>query len=226
MTGGDRGAAEAAPATAAGGGRVSREGGTGRTPAGFTLVEVLAALAIGGIVAAAVVAGVRTLTTWSSEARTRAREANRAAAIRRQIEGWLAGIAPPAGREARDLRFRDRSTAAGEADDVLGWATLAESPFASGRVRVRISVDRDSATAERGLVAELSGGDRPGVRRVELVPGASGLDARFLPPGPGASWAGSWSSTRQLPRAVELRLEGDSLPALLRAPVVVTWRGR
>lgn len=201
-------------------------GAGGRRGRGFTLVEVLAALVLGGMVAAAVVGGVRSLTTWASASRERAREANRAGARRAQIVDWLAAAAPPAGALDATLRFRNRTTPDGRADDELSWPTLAPGPFGSGRTRIRLFVDRDPTTAERGLVGELSDGGSPGVRRVELAAAVDALDARFLASGPaGGAWSGDWGSARQLPRAVELRLDGDQVPRVLRAPVVVTWSG-
>lgn len=190
---------------------------------GFTLVEVLAALVVGGMVAAAVTAGVRALTTWTSASRERAREANRAGARRAQIAEWLAAAAPPAGARDARLRFRSRSTPDGRADDELSWPTLARSAFSSGRTRVRLYVDRDPATPERGLVAELSEGGSLGLRRVELAPKVDAMEVRFS--ASGGAWTSDWGSVRQLPRAVELRLDGDSVPRVLRAPIVVTWRG-
>ncbi len=194
-------------------------------PGGFTLVEVLVALTLGALVASAVVAGVRALVTWTTDARSTGRAANRAGALRGQVVDWLAG-ATVAGEETESgVRFRNGVTEAGEHDDELAWTTLAPSPFNAGQARVRLFVDRDSTTGERGLVAELSGPGGLSPRRVELAPQAEGMDVRFRLASAGGAWTPSWGSEAQLPDAVEVRLAGDGLPGLLRAPIVVGWSG-
>lgn len=191
--------------------------------AGFTLVEVLAALAVAGMVAAAIVTGVRALSRWSSGARERARRANRAAAVRAQLADWLAAAAAPARGEAGGFRFRDGTAGQRWADDELAWTTLAASPFSSGQTHVRLFVDRDSTTREAGLVAELTEGEV--VRRVELARDVRGLDLRFRHGAAGGAWTTDWGSSVQRPRAVEVTLAGDGLSALLAAPLPVTLSG-
>lgn len=217
-----RGAADAdgRPPPAPGGRRAPSSPGP---RAGFTLVEVLTALVVAGIVATAVVAGVRAVTTWTAEARQRARDANRAGAVRGQLRAWLASAAAPASAEAGGFRFRNASAEGGRDDDELAWTTRAGSPVAPGPARVRLFVDRDSTTAQRGLVAEVSRGGDVTPRRVELAPAATGLDLRFRLASGTRGWTADWTSTRQRPAAVELTVRGDSVSGLLRAPVVVAW---
>lgn len=222
---GGGGAAPRAPRRSGAGARRTGPAPRFPDPGGFTLVEVLVALTLGALVATAVVAGVRALVAWTADARSTARAANRAGALRGQVVDWLAGATVAREDAGSGIRFRNGVTKAGADDDELVWTTLAASPFNAGQSRVRFFVDRDSTTEERGLVAELSGPGDLSPRRVELAPEAEGMDVRFRIGSAGGAWMSSWGSSTQLPAAVEMRLAGDALPRLLRAPIVVSWSG-
>jgi hypothetical protein len=90
---------------------------------------------------------------------------------------------------------------------------------------VRLFLDVDPATNERGLVAEMTGvlGGVP--RRMEIAPQATGMAIRYLPAtGTLAEWTESWVGQNQLPRALELVLQAepeDPLPPLLQLPLRV-----
>src|SRR5690606_19492630 len=109
--------------------------------------------------------------------------------------------------------------------DELTFPTRAGTPLRTPVTLVRLYVDVDPATPERGLVAELTARSGEEPVRIELAPGAVGLRVRYLPAAEGpVEWAESWSGQPQLPRAVELTLldAADApLPPLLRLPVRV-----
>jgi hypothetical protein len=65
-----------------------------------------------------------------------------------------------------------------------------------------------------------------GTRRVALVPEAEGLELRYyLDLGGERRWVTGWSSVVRLPEAVELRVTGERVPPLLRAPMLVALHG-
>jgi hypothetical protein len=150
----------------------------------------------------------------------------RAAEVRRQVEGWLTSARVTIEEGGPQFQGIDGRTASGEDDDVVSVLTTGETPLGSGDVIVTLRIDRDSATAERGLVAEFR--DWRGQRRaaLELEPHATALDARYRSAlAEHGVWLPSWVSSSVLPRGIELRIEGDSVPPLLRLPVVAVMGG-
>jgi hypothetical protein len=95
---------------------------------------------------------------------------------------------------------------------------------------VRLYVDRDPSTVERGFVASVREWRGAGPEeRLELVPAATGLRIRYLSAlSAQPVWLPSWISSSVLPRAVEMRVEAptaDSVPPLLRLPLLVSLGG-
>ena len=109
--------------------------------------------------------------------------------------------------------------------DEITFPTRADTPRRVPVTAVRLFLDTDPETAERGLVAEFVGmlGEQPS--RLELAPQVTGLLIRYLPAGQGpVEWTESWVGLNELPRAVEVVLEqspADPLPPLLRLPIRV-----
>ena len=195
---------------------------------GMTLIELLVAITVTGM---ALSAGYGALS-WMSLARQRAEESTdavwRAAAVRRTITTWLAGATLSVTPGDADFRGVD-----GERDhlddDALTFRTTAPTPLGTAETVVTLMIDRDDDTPEKGFVARLS--EPHGARHatVELDPRAVALDARYLSGISGtAGWGTSWISTSVLPRGVRLSVSaarGDSLPPLLRVPMVVAFAG-
>jgi hypothetical protein len=90
-------------------------------------------------------------------------------------------------------------------------------------VAIRLMIDRDPKTRERGLVVELidSGAYTP--ERIELAAAAVGLRIRYLSGLPSdTTWFPSWISKTVLPRGIEIVVQAahpDSLPLSLRRPI-------
>jgi type II secretion system protein J len=209
---------------------------------GFTLIEVIVGLAVGGIV---ILAGFSALTTVQDRS-VHAREATTAAlegaTARAMLVEWLA-TAQLQSTEL-DVRFEGQNAQMsrgglviearfegvdaqeqGLESDEITFPMRAPTPLRMPVTQVRLSVDNDPETPERGLVADLSGrlGEVP--KRMALAPQATALLIRYLPnvDGP-VEWTESWIGQNQLPRAVELTLVDDPrdpLPALLRLPIRV-----
>lgn len=194
-----------------------------RGAAGMTLLELLVGLAVTGLVLAAGYAALASISDHRRRAAQALDDAVRAAAIRRTVAEWVAGARLEPDGTGPEFRGVD-AVDGGHADDEISFLTGAASAAPAGGVPVvRLFVDRDPATAERGLVAEL-GGWRGGAReRVELAPAATGLRVSYLSAlSRDPVWLPGWISSTVLPRAVELRVEADpdSLPPLLALPLV------
>lgn len=192
---------------------------------GFTLVELLVALTVAGIALAAGFAALAAVQDRSAHAHQASLELLEAAATRALLIDWIGG----ARLQATELQERFQGLNAAEhglTSDELLLPTTARTPLDAPITSVRLYIDLDPATPERGLVAELlaRAGDEP-VRTV-VVPGATGMRLRYLPDVDDApEWLESWVGFPTLPRAVELVLVGgalDPLPPLLAMPIRVS----
>jgi prepilin-type N-terminal cleavage/methylation domain-containing protein len=208
--------------------RTRRRAG-GRT--GMTLVELVVGLAITGL---ALAAGYAALGA-AIDHRARANEATdallRDAMVRQTLHRWLAAARVSAEENAPAFAGVDGEHQ-GLPDAELSFLTTAPTPVDAAVTRVRLYVDRDPATPERGLVAELSAWRGAVVgqpRRLVMEPRAAGLEVRYLSGVPGArQWLSSWISSSVMPAGLELRLVAaatDSLPAVLALPVHVSYTG-
>jgi prepilin-type N-terminal cleavage/methylation domain-containing protein len=191
---------------------------------GFTLVELLVALAVAGIALTAGFAALATLqdrTAYATEAGVLILEG---ASTRAQLIDWIAGA------RLQDSRLRLRFQGLGAEShalpsDELYVPTTARTPLNMPVTLVRLYLDRDPVTPERGLVAELLGrqGDLP--TRMELIPQVTEMRLRYLPDVDGPmEWTSVWEGQEALPRAVELTLVGsqeEPLPPLLSLPIRV-----
>lgn len=190
---------------------------------GLTLVELLVALSITGIVMTAGYTALSTMVEHRGRLVTATDAVATGAAKRRMLITWLRGarlnIEGDANFDGLDGENENQP------DDALTFVTNAPTPISSDETLVRLHIDRDEKTPERGLTAALS--DRRGGKtyRIEIEPGATSLDIRYLSGIFGKrAWLESWVSTTVLPSAVRLVVSSDqpdSMPALLRPPVVV-----
>lgn len=189
---------------------------------GFTLVELMIALALAGLVALMAYAATSVTADSVRRAERRVDSVRRSAMIRREIYAWLSAAKLPRDTAGTEGFGAIDATNGAEPDDKLVFPTLRANPFNGTPATIRLFIDRDPATPERGFVAWLQG---PGTaaERIEVAPEATGLSARFLfhLPGEGDRWFNGWNSRVRLPEAAQIQLYGDSLPLLLRLPVTV-----
>lgn len=194
---------------------------------GFTLVEVLVSLAIAGTVALLAHVGLVVASDLSASGARTERATLRAAAARRQLAGWFRHLRSRADSAGRAFAVRD-ARSRGAADDAVVLPTLAADPLALRPALVRLHIDRDSATARRGLVAEVThevGTGRAGTL-LKLAPGATGMDVRVLYRVDGRRrWFRGWTSLVRAPWAVRVRLSGENLAGPLRRPLLVVLPG-
>lgn len=190
---------------------------------GLTLIELLVALSITGLVMVSGYGALSVMVDHRARVMTATDAVASAAAKRRMLEGWLRGarltIEGDATFEGLHGVERDRP------DDALTFVTNAPTPIGSQETLIHVYIDRDEKTPERGLTVNLT--DRKGgaSRRLEVDARATGLDIRYLSGLFGKrAWLDSWVSTTVLPSAVSLTASAapaDSLPSLLRAAIVV-----
>ena len=198
-----------------------------RSRAGMTLVELLAALVVCGLALAAGTAALASVLDHRERVTAATAATTEAAAIRRSLIAWIAGARVAPGEEGGSFQGMDAEHRGAPDDDLL-FLTGAPNPL-GGPALVRLYVDRDPRTSERGLVAELWEWRGTRTQRVAVEARVAGVEARYLTGITGERrWLPSWISDRALPAAVELRLvaaEPDTLPALLRLPITVPLGG-
>jgi type II secretory pathway pseudopilin PulG len=199
---------------------------------GLTGVELVVALVVTGLAAVIGSATLALLTDRSAPLREASSATERAAAVRRTIVDWLEDAhgaqsqfsgSSAAAFELLDLRDH------GRAADQLLFTTSASTPLGSGDAIVRLFVDTDSRTPERGLVAELSAWPGASVTRLELDSTVAELDIRCLTDLAGTTqWLPTFLSAQAVPRGVELRLRAThpgELAPLLALPIRVAVEG-
>jgi prepilin-type N-terminal cleavage/methylation domain-containing protein len=191
----------------------------------MTLLELLVGLTVGAVVAGVGYGTFASVIDHRTKADAQAQTVIRAANARRLLTGWLSGarlLVQEAGPPFRGLD----GVYDGVPDDELTFLTGVGSLGRPGETLVRLHIDRDTLTAERGLTAELSAWSSSAVERVQIEPHAVGLDARYLTHMLGSTeWLPSWISSSVLPVGIELEILGavdDTMPPLLRLPIVVS----
>lgn len=193
-------------------------------PAGFTLVELIVSLIITGAVLSAGFAGFGAILDRRDVAASILDEANRSSGERELLRSWIeAARVPHQGEPA----FAGLDALYGKLpDDGLTFLTAATTELDGVATVVHLAVDRDERTAERGLVAHLTSWPAGGRRTLEIDPQVTGLELRYysVPLGD-RGWLPSWVSSTILPSGVEIRFLGDSLPPLLRLPLLVPIGG-
>lgn len=204
-----------------------------RRVTGFTLAELLVALAVTGLVIVAAHAALATLGDAATRARTARQPVLAGAATRAMLEGWLrsATLADGSG----PFWGADRSEGR-EAMDELVFSVMDGGALHPGPQRIRIWVDRDPLNALQGVLAEvrpLPGRYSAPPETLAIAPSATGLSIRYLVLIDGRErWLDEWQSSTLLPRVAEVSFSRysrvrlgesglDDLPPLLTLPLRV-----
>ncbi len=203
---------------------------------GFTLLELVVALAITGLVAAAAVDAARTAAdAWTRVANARSRTLA-AANARIALGDWIRAAvaiddAPAVVGTSRSLGGLPRDELVVRIED---GGRLYPGPH-----RVHLWIGRAPGVAGSGLLAALTplGSASSDVDTLLVAPGAGGVSLRFLARVGGRDqWLHAWDG-EESPRAVELRLVpvpydvlANSVPLapLLRSPIIAPvgrWGG-
>lgn len=209
----------------------------------MTLMELMVAVAITGMMTAAGYGAFASIIDHRRALRDATVHLERAAALRETIDGWLAtgrivqqigGV--PGGRGGGGLSSTGTSAApmrgatamssavsAGQ-DEELTFTTTALTPALAPNTRVRLYIDADDNTPERGLAIEYQSGQLATLHRIELDSAVREMTVEFLDNGTQRWYRPSQDAGRASAVRVTLgsgTLAGpDTLPRLLRLPIV------
>jgi prepilin-type N-terminal cleavage/methylation domain-containing protein len=188
---------------------------------GFTLVEVLVALAIGGLVTLTAAATAAAIPDVAGRADAQLAGALRSVAVRTQLREWLR-----ASYASRDSTYDAAFTGVDgprSGTDALRFPLVDPTATVRGRASIVLAID-GNPDGSSSLVAEIQpeSGSRT---RIELVPGAGFLEARYLYfVSSEPRWFTGWGSEVERPSAVRLWIDGEDLDPLLRMPLTVWLR--
>lgn len=201
---------------------------------GFTLIELMVALTVSGVVVTAAYQGLATLT----DARTRVDESREpvahAAGARDLLTTWLRNAAQPEGSSA----FAEVERPGISDSEMVTFVVSDGGPLYPGPRRIRLWIDSNPVTPRNGLQAEVSPrrGELAAPDTLELEENAGTMTVRYWGSVDGADrWVRTWKPDDRLPRVVEVRLEPvgvtrvgpggtarfTALQPLLRLPLVV-----
>ena len=194
--------------------------------AGMTLMELVVALAVTGMIAALGAATFNTVLDTRARAREATNTVTSAAATRAMLVSWMSS--------GRITNQAERATATtslnlGEDDDALLVVATTSTPVSSAETVVHLFIDRDDETPETGLVAELESLDLTSnelqtriTHKVQLDSTVRGLLVEYLDED-SRRWIPRREAVTRAPVAVRVTLSAggtDTLPALLRLPIV------
>ena len=196
---------------------MTRIAGPART--GMTLMELVIALLITGMIAAIGAAAFNSVLDNRASAKIATYAVTRAAATRALLVSWLSSASfssdatrPPS---ATTLNL-------GEDDDALVVSVNTPTPIDYTEAVVHLFIDRDEETPERGLVAEMQSIEAATMVRTELDSSVTGLLVEYLDPQTNR-WVPRKEGVVRSPLAVRMTLSArapDTLPPLLRLPIV------
>jgi prepilin-type N-terminal cleavage/methylation domain-containing protein len=206
-----------------------------RTRRGMTLMELVVAIALTGMMAAAGAATFSSIIDHRRVIRESTVSTERAAALREMIRTWIAassiliqqgggprGLTSSARISARPGMATSGVTAAATTGDEVTFTTSAMTPTPSSNTRVRLFVDGDPNTPESGLTIEYQGSNASPLERRQLDSTIGVMTVEYLDNRTGRWFEATQVATIQ-PIAMRIALgaaEGDSIPRLLQLPFV------
>ena len=176
-------------------------------PGGFTLMEVIVGLTVAALALSAGFATLAFLADREQPVDAVSAVALRGATTRSLLTGWLSEARLRSYRRGPLFQGFDAEER-GVPSDELNFPTTASTPLGVGTTIVRLFIDRDEQTPERGLVAELRQRFSDEPRVVELVPEAGALQIEYLTTIQGSvgDWIPTWVNDDRLPKAIRLAL--------------------
>ena len=125
------------------------------------------------------------------------------ASARELLVDWLRGarLQAPGGLGRTGMFQGTDAEDRGRANDEITFPTTARTPLSGRNTLIRLYIDHDDETPERGLVAELTRRVIDEPRRIELVPQADQLDIRYRPDieEEDAEWMPDWGGATAAP---------------------------
>jgi len=204
------------------------------TRRGMTLMELVVAIALTGMMAIAGAATFSSIIDHRRVIRESTVATERAAALREMVRTWLAAssILVPQGGGPRGLTSSARIsarpgatsgvTAAAATGDEVTFTTSAMTPSPSSNTRIRLFVDGDPNTTEFGLTMEYQGSNASPLQRRMLDSTIGVMTVEYLDNRTGRWFASTQAATIQ-PIAMRIAFaaaEGESIPRLLQLPFV------
>jgi general secretion pathway protein J len=195
--------------------------------AGFTLVEMLVALALFGLLSVVLFDNVKFgVHAWRSGS-ARSDELQRSVATQEVLRRLLGNLYPMIAAESAAQPQVDFD---GTREAVMFLSDAPVVTGGAGRFRFKLSVDRGRDRTDLAMTAvpELASAESASATRTLLVADIEGAElAYFGAPAPGASaqWSDSWQKQNEVPRLIRLRVAfraGDprTWPELVVAPRV------
>ncbi|HEX8944258.1 MAG TPA: prepilin-type N-terminal cleavage/methylation domain-containing protein [Gemmatimonadaceae bacterium] len=210
--------------------------------AGMTLMELVIGLAITGMMAAAGAGAFASIIDHRRGIREASASTERAAALREMLRSWLVagtvqiqqgggprgltrGIA--SGARVSNTSAGNNTTAVSTAQaigDEVSFTTTALNPSLLAAVRIRLYIDGDNSTPEKGLTIEYQPNLQMPLVRKMLDSTIDTLKVEFLDTRTGRWFRSSEAATIR-PRALRLTLLGGehgALPPILSVPMIFT----
>lgn len=188
---------------------------------GFTLVEVVVAVAIGGLVTLTAAGTAASVLELTEHADAHLSGTLRSAAVRTQLREWLR-----ASYASRDSTYEAAFTGFDgpqNGADALRFHVVDPTATVRGRASIVLAIDAAPGGGP-SLVAVIQP-EAGAATRVELIPGADFLEVRYLYfVSSEPRWFAGWSSEVERPAAVRLWIDGDGLESLARMPLTVWLR--
>ena len=191
---------------------------------GFTLVEVVIALSVGALVTLVAHTTVNRTLDLADRSQSRLAVAQHTAGVRRQLADWLGGALVSLSDQSEIVFIGEDAAQDTTRSDRLHFTSVGVQSGA--RTEILVFVDDDPRTPEQGLVATLRS-DPASTRVMELARAVTDVEIRYLfQINRELRWFSGWSSSVELPLAVEIHLSGKDLPRLLELPITVLTGGR
>ena len=211
---------------------------------GMTLMELVVALAITGMMAAMGAATFSSIIDHRRIIVASTGELERASALRDQIRTWMLSgqVQVVTGGATRGLGRNSNIIAAGSiatspiqsgmagsgitaavaGGDEITFVTTAPNPSDAPSVRMRLFIDADPNTPESGLTLEYQPSTATPLKRIQLEPSIGVLKVEFLDQRTN-QWIESTQGAAVTPIAVRLSMQpydGGRLPGILQLPMI------
>ncbi|HEY6829534.1 MAG TPA: prepilin-type N-terminal cleavage/methylation domain-containing protein [Gemmatimonadaceae bacterium] len=210
---------------------------------GMTLMELVIGLAITGMMAAAGAGAFSSIIAHRRTIRDASIDTERAAAFREMVETWInagtiqiqrgggprgltrgIGTAAPSGGGRGGIASSTAAVSAAAAiGDELTFTTSALNPAFTANVRIRLYIDGDDNTPERGLTMEYQPNLQQPLVRKMLDSTIDTLKVEYLDPRTDKWIRASEAATIATQTAVRVTLlpgEKHQIPAILQVPMI------
>jgi len=180
------------------------------TRRGFTLLELLVAIALAGVVALLVYGAARAGSETEARLSASRRRWQAERAMRTLIEDALRNARPAMRPGDAAFALHARTSSTGIPQDDLTFVTRGGFPPLTADADWRVTVQISEAGGALSVIAVPLGVRTP-ERLAGALPGVTGLEIRVLAPS-GGPWTRQWALPSAFPRAVALTFWTDSGP--------------